>query len=588
MPQQDKNQFSDIARQIKESLRLSEYIGRFIKLKRAGSNFVGLCPFHDEKTPSFMINDKKGFFYCFGCKATGDIIDFESMYNGRDKHDALLTLADLAGVDVSEFEKTTFESVKKAKNLKNVFKIAQKVFSSEIPVKYLEKRGITAETAKEWGLGFGGRETGKLENVFEEHGEDIVTSAIEAGILSKNGNNLFRNRLILPLYTAQNEIIGFTGRALSESNINHRRGPKYLHTKSSIRFDKKKFLYGLNMSFPTIRETKEVIVVEGNFDVLSLWQVGIRNVVGVQGSALSVFLLQKLRKLADRVFIMLDGDKPGQRAMLRIAEQVLGLGLDGFRLVRLPELMDPDDLVRQQNQTGNTLFSERLFLETALTPVDYFLWYQGIDSANIKSINKIKNLARKLKDKYSRDFLFSEVAKKLGIAKSIFYVRGPIKKSNKNTYSTMIYNEQSCSFLGLIMSHPALIDEIIERGLETLFDGDYQDTFEYIKRIWEQGLRANEKFDIELIQKLFDGRDFDIVINQYLEFIDRTEQEMSVEGEFLLIRLQLIKAQKDLSQAIQNHDNSAWKIREKIIEFQKNLIDLQKISLNKKGVGGDN
>ena len=328
--------------QIRSRLDIAEIVGESVALKPAGRDrFKGLCPFHGEKTPSFHVLADKGFYYCFGCNAKGDIFDFLMQTQGMEFGEAMLVLGRRAGVEV----KPMTQRDHKKRDLYDVNKVTQQYFVQNLegPAKdYLLRRGLTEESIESFGLGFAPDEWDGLLKYALNKGtsQDDLN---KAGLLSESQNgkifDRFRNRVMFPIKDTLGRIVGFSGRVLDDSL------PKYMNTPETDVFKKGDILYGLDVAKPIIREQLSCIVVEGYMDVIALHQTGFKTAVAALGATLTKEQAEQLSRLdVEKLYLAFDADAAGQRAILSGLEQSVGRRFM-VKAVQIPEGKDPADTV---------------------------------------------------------------------------------------------------------------------------------------------------------------------------------------------------------------------------------------------------
>jgi DNA primase len=340
---------------------LSALIGRSMKLTKAGREHKGCCPFHNEKTPSFYVNDEKGFYHCFGCSAHGDAIRWMTDQRGLSFMDAVKELADAAGMQVPAADPKAAAKAERANTLYDVMTAAQDWFIQQFQGlegaearAYCEKRGLKVETLKAFGIGFAPESRGKLREALKSFGD---AKLVEAGLLiavdDKEPYDRFRGRLMIPIRDPRGRVIAFGGRILGAGE------PKYLNSPDTPLFDKGRTLYNLDKASPASRSTNRVIVVEGYMDAIALAQAGFGEAVAPLGTALTEQQIMMLWRMVPKPLLCFDGDAAGQKAAFRAAQRALGGLKPGHSLefVTLPQGQDPDDLVRS---AGPRAFAELL------------------------------------------------------------------------------------------------------------------------------------------------------------------------------------------------------------------------------------
>lgn len=331
---------------------LSALIGRSVKLTKAGREWKACCPFHNEKSPSFYVNDDKGFYHCFGCSAHGDAIRWMTDQRGLPFIDAVKELAEAAGMEMPALDRQSAAKAERARGLHEAMADAAAWFTEQLhgigggeARALLERRGITAETARAFGLGFAPDARGRLREALKSYGDPML---VEGGLLiqvdDKAPYDRFRGRLMIPIRDARGRPIAFGGRIIGDGE------PKYLNSPETPLFDKGRTLYNLDRALPAARKSGRVIVVEGYMDVIALAQAGFGEAVAPLGTALTEHQLERLWRIADVPVLCFDGDGAGQKAAIRAAMRALPMLAPGRSLsfVTLPEGLDPDDLVRSR------------------------------------------------------------------------------------------------------------------------------------------------------------------------------------------------------------------------------------------------
>ncbi|OHC96814.1 MAG: DNA primase [Sphingomonadales bacterium RIFCSPLOWO2_12_FULL_63_15] len=339
---------------------LSTLIGRTIKVQKAGREYKACCPFHNEKTPSFTINDEKGFYHCFGCGAHGDAIRWMTDQRGLPFMEAVKELAQAAGMDVPAPDPRAAKRAEAAKGLHDAMAAAQDFFAAQLDAiegaearAYLGKRGISDATRRAFGFGYSPDSRGRLRTALKDYGDPML---VEAGLLidpdaaepdsdrakKREPYDRFRGRLMLPIRDIRGRTIAFGGRILGQGE------PKYLNSPDTPLFDKGRTLYNIGRASPASRQTGRVIVVEGYMDVIALAQAGFGDAVAPLGTALTEHQIERLWKMVEVPILCFDGDSAGQKAAIRAATRALPLLRPGHSLAfaTLPQGQDPDDLLR--------------------------------------------------------------------------------------------------------------------------------------------------------------------------------------------------------------------------------------------------
>ena len=342
-----------------------DVVGQHVKLKKAGANYQGLCPFHSEKSPSFSVSPTKQFYHCFGCGAHGSAISFLMEYSGLGYVDAIEELARSAGLDVPREERSANDVARQqqAMALSEVMSSAadwyrQQLKGSTRAVEYLKGRGLTGEIAKRYALGYAPDGWQGLEAVFGPYSNDeIAKTLVEGGLVIQGEQSegapvkrydRFRDRIMFPIRNPKGQTIGFGGRILDQGE------PKYLNSPETPLFSKGNTLYGLFEARQAIRAKEYVLVCEGYMDVVALAQLGFPNAVATLGTACTANHVRMLLRQTDKVVFSFDGDAAGQRAAQRALEACLPLMSDDkeIRFLFLPTEHDPDSYVRAYGEAA--------------------------------------------------------------------------------------------------------------------------------------------------------------------------------------------------------------------------------------------
>jgi DNA primase len=394
---------------------LSTLIGKSIKVTKAGREYKACCPFHNEKTPSFTINDEKGFYHCFGCSAHGDAIRWLTDQRGLAFMDAVKELADAAGLALPAPDPRAAHKAEAAKSLHDVMAAAQSWFVAQLDSiegaearAYLERRGVDAATRAAFGFGFAPDSRGRLKAALKDFDEALL---VEAGMLIRPDDkretyDRFRGRLMIPIRDARGRVIAFGGRILGAGE------PKYLNSPDTPLFDKGRTLYNLDRSAPTARKSGRMIVVEGYMDVVALAQAGFEEVVAPLGTALTEHQIERLWSMAESPALCFDGDAAGQKAADRAMLRALPMLRPdrSLSIVTLPLGIDPDDLVRKK---GPDAFN--VILNTA-QPLADRLWQYELTQGGTDTPERRAGLKQRLNDRVAaieNQLVRSEYSKQL-------------------------------------------------------------------------------------------------------------------------------------------------------------------------------
>jgi DNA primase len=349
---------SDAVQRVKDAAQIVDVIGECVALKRAGANMKGLCPFHAEKTPSFMVNPERQTFHCFGCGEGGDVLSFVTKYYNLTFPEALKELATRYQITLPE-KRFTAADQNKAEKRQKLFEINERAarmyhefltnHSEAAQARsYLAGRDISEKMIIQFNLGYAPPGWDYLSNKVANSAIPLI-DAQEAGLLAKKEKggfyDRFRDRILFPIFELTGRVVGFGGRILGEGE------PKYLNTPETLIFDKSRMLFGLYQHRDTIRRLRQAVVVEGNFDLLSLAAHGMENVVAPLGTALTQTQVRILKGYADEIILLFDGDEAGVKAAMRSLPLFLAEQADA-KVALLPAVHDPDSYIRAHGKEG--------------------------------------------------------------------------------------------------------------------------------------------------------------------------------------------------------------------------------------------
>lgn len=367
----------DLIEQIKNANDIVEVISEHVPLKKNGRNFWGRCPFHNESTPSFSVTPEKGFFYCFGCHESGNVISFLMKIEGLSFPAALEKLANRANIKLPEKALTEEDRKRKAHRdeLYKVNELAANYFHNcliktemgKVGLDYLQRRGLSLDIIKQFRLGFAPDSWDRLYRDFRKRGIDERT-LLEVGLCRKNDDtgkvyDYFRNRVMYPIADGRGRIVAFGGRVFEKDD----KGPKYLNSPETSIFSKGHMLFAFDKAYQTVRKKRQVILVEGYMDVISAHNAGVTNVVASLGTAFTANQGRLFVRQADEVVLAYDMDGAGQKAARKAIEILQDTDFK-VRIVAMPDGKDPDEYVRNH---GGDAFME--LVDKAMTPFEFFL-----------------------------------------------------------------------------------------------------------------------------------------------------------------------------------------------------------------------
>ena len=424
--------------EIKSRVNIVDLVSEYVTLKKAGRNFVGLCPFHKEKTPSFSVNPEKQIFYCFGCGEGGDIFAFLMKINGASFAESARYLANKAGIEIPVRKMTSAERTVASdkEKLNKINAMAADWFSEQLSSEngraardYLDRRKMGTDITGEFRLGYSPEGWSRLVSYFE--GRKVPLRLVEKTglIISKDNGRFydrFRGRLIFPIEDLSGRVVAFGGRALGDDM------PKYLNSPESPVYTKGRVLYGMYRTKDSIREKDYVIIVEGYIDLLSLRDAGVNNVVATLGTALTREQVELIRRFTRNVAVIFDPDEAGRHAVERSLKLFLEENMHA-RVVVLPEVYDPDDYVKKFGPES----LENIIAHSSMM-VDYYIekmvGSRDTLEDNLDASRESISFISAIKDPVERNLFTKRVSEKLGIDQKL--LKDKIRKASTNYKTT--------------------------------------------------------------------------------------------------------------------------------------------------------
>ncbi len=415
----------EVIEEVRASANIVDVVGSYVALRKRGKNYLGNCPFHSEKEPSFTVSNEKQIFHCFGCGASGSVFDFVMRTRNLTFAEAVKELANRFGIPLPQ-EKETPQAKKireMAERLRQLNSLAASYFnrslldrsSGKIAREYLRSRGMGDETIQDFQLGYAPKSWDGLKRFLIREKVDLKVAA-QAGLLVQKSEgdsyDRFRNRLMFPIKDMRGRTVGFGGRALDDSM------PKYLNSPETLIFHKGRTLYGLSTAKEACRKNNETLVVEGYFDLLALYNKSIHQVVAPLGTALTLHHVRMLSRLAPQAVLVFDGDDAGMRAALRSLEFFLREKLP-VRFLPLPEGMDPDDFINKEGKEPfMQLLSEakplmEVFLEQSLSS------YDGSVEGRLRVVRVVTPMLRLLDSPIAQEGYLRILDQRLGVSEEV-------------------------------------------------------------------------------------------------------------------------------------------------------------------------
>jgi len=577
---------SSAKEEIKRAADIVHLVGQFVQLRRAGRNFIGLCPFHAEKDPSFTVNPERQSFHCFGCKKGGDIFTFWMEYHGASFIEALRDLAERYQVTITG---TTSEGTKERSQREALFQtnnIAAAYFEWALGQsgkgvearKYLKNRSISGETATEFRIGFAPDEWDGLVDFLRRRHTDL-SLAVQAGLLvpKKNGGyyDRFRGRIIFPIFDLRNRIVGFGGRVLGDAL------PKYLNTPETAVFRKGELLYGLHASSQAIREKGRAVIVEGYMDYLALRGHGLKEAVATLGTALTPAHVRRLKGYASEVLVVFDADEAGQSAALKSLPVFSEEGLPA-RAVVLPEGHDPDSFV---NANGLERFLG--FLEKARPLLDFYVEQKMQESESEEGkIHLLEEILPVLSEVASfplRSFYIRRLSEKLGISEGALW--SELEKISKSpsamdrkagikervTPSGVDRRLGDLQLLNLVVHHPHAVPRLMDCEWKILLSD--RTVLEIVETVFEQYHQRGQFSN----DSVMDGLKSESAREQLREVLHRPFIYSEQEVEQAVIEMEGKARQKAISASLKEFRGDI-----------NSLNELLKLKARKQRVTGEN
>jgi DNA primase len=530
--------------EVKNRTNIADLVGEYIRLTKAGSNWRALCPFHNEKTPSFMVSEERGSFHCFGCGKGGDVFSFVMEMEGIGFREALEQLAQKAGVQLKKFEKGNQkerEAREKGKTrLFQILDLATKWYEKNLwegkgkerTLSYLRGRGLSDETIKKFRLGYSPDGWRNMLDFLERRGYKVEEIARTGLLVEKNNENRtpntkhydrFRDRIMFPVQDIMGRVIGFSARVAPGGN---EETAKYINTPQTEFYDKSKILYGLHFAKAEIKKRDEAILVEGNMDVIASHQAGIPNIVAVSGTALAPEQVKIIKRYTNNLKMAFDMDSAGQAAAKRSAKICLENDLD-VRMVLLPSGKDAADLIKSdKNAWEESVKKSKGIIEYYFD--DTFSRFDANNPAEKKKIaRELLNVIKDIANPIEQSHWIKVLAEKLGIEEKI--LADVLRKAKKDRFPSRRANEKAGKeekkgyflekrILGLFLAYPKEGRRQLERIKPDDFSGEKE------RLVLEAIVQNKENYNLDEIKKLLP--DYEIQ-----KLLDEAVFEIEVESD---------------------------------------------------------
>ncbi len=597
---------SNEVEQIKDRLSVAEIVGEYIKLEKSGVNYKALCPFHNEKTPSFIVNTERNFWYCFGCQEGGDVFSFVQKMEGLDFREALEKLAERANVELPKYTPQNKEEKNKKQTVLDILQLTTRIYQQQLIknkksleiLRYLKERGFTKEVIRDFKIGYAPDSWRAITNYLIVKKRFIPADVVQAGLaIHKDGTNRqdvqnyydrFRDRVMFPIIDISGKTIGYSARIAPGGDET---SAKYINSPQSIVYDKSKVLYGLYQARQAIRQNGYAIIVEGNADVVLSHSIGVKNVVAVSGTALTDAQVKILKRYTNKVMLNFDMDGAGQKATRKSIQVCLQNDLQVKVILLDKKYKDVGDIVAEQPDDW------KKFIQKAVPIMEYyfqtfFAEYNVEDIQDRKIIIKkllkvIKNIADPIEQSYwlkklslrtqtDEDLLTNELervklnSREMSLSARSFENKNTVRKNNqqkkeKKKKSRSVVLQQR--LLGLLAKFREELKEVAnEISLDSFTKQEDKDIFQKL----QNGENLNE------LENRLNGY-IAQVLYQYKEDsgVDEVDINPLKEWKVVVRELNKLKQQEklkqielDLKRAEENGDER---------EIERLMMELQKL-----------
>ena len=572
----------DTIEKILSVTRIDEVVGDFVALKRAGANYKGCCPFHDEKTPSFVVSPAKGIFKCFGCSKSGNAITFIREYEKCSYTEAIRYLGQKYHIEVVETEQSEEEKQRQSEleSLRVVNQYAttyfeQSLWESEegkaIALSYFIERGFTEETIRKFRLGYSPQKKDAFTTAAEKAGYKLEYLQ-KVGLTSVGENykmDRFHGRVMFPITSVSGAVIGFGGRIMTPANEHVQGGAKYINSPESEIYNKSKTLYGISFAKNEIVKQNECILVEGYTDVISMHQAGITNVVASSGTSLTDDQIILIKRFTNDIVVIYDGDNAGIKAATRGIDMILEKGMN-VRVLLLPDGDDPDSFAKKhsseeiaqyikQNKTDFLTFRTRLAVDEA----------KDDPIKRAEFINSIAATTAKIPDPIKRSVFIQECSKILNIDELTFTnqvnkIIGHPSVKPKPQQTKQV--EKKSNVDKILSNEMAIIRLLILYGSRTIYIEDADSFFEINKYFWQQ---TNKGTDGKKKEYPYSNSSFTGLVKDYI--YKELNQKLSEEESFFLVNE---AERKIFDEYYANYEEK----QDKIADYLRDFVDTERVA----------
>ena len=535
-----------------QKIDIVDIVTQHVRLKRAGKNLVGLCPFHNEKAPSFTVSPEKQIYYCFGCQQGGNAINFVMNYEHLTFQEAVEGLAGRYGVPIQRLKDS-----RKPKLLDALQHLAgyycDGINQSSSARRYLEARGIDDGTAQEFSLGYSDTSRSNLKGFIKSSGVPLDVF-LSTGVVRQRDRELydmFRGRIVIPIKDVNGRVIGFGARAMDKDAV-----PKYINSPESPVFAKRSALFGIDKARKEIVAKNEAIIVEGYFDLISLHARGMVNVVATLGTAVTEEHLRRLRSYSENISLMMDGDEAGVKSALRLIPVVADLDINGS-VIALPPAMDPDSFVRHHGLSGLLPI-----MEEKKSILDYFFEFYakkyGIKDmkAKLSLIKRLLPFIETIGNRVRRHLYVQRLAELTGIKEEHFW--GELKEDTEARKESAAVPDglTEKKVLGALLRKMDLLNTFIDKGgIECMPSGAYRDALTRIAAYVRERGNVDVKYLVNTVE-------------------DEAIRDAAVRADFSVTEYSDAEMEQFIADYLSHMDRKTWK--EKAREITQRLSEAEK------------
>ena len=479
--------------EIRLRINIEDLVGGYVQLKKAGRNLRGLCPFHSEKTPSFMVSPEKGIAYCFGCNQGGDIFKFTQLIENVNFNEAVKILAQKANVtlprQLPQIQNKRLKSIEINKWAVKFYE--EQLEKNEKQKEYFLKRGLTQETIKKFRLGYAPDSFDQLKNFLLKKGfeeKELLDAAVmnQRSIADQRMYDRFRNRFIFPIFDHQDNPVGFSGRIIGEGE------PKYLNSPETLAYNKSLVLYGLNWAKESIKEEDLAIFMEGYTDVISAHQHGTKNTIATCGTAITPQQLKLIQRYSKNIAFAFDQDAAGMDATFRAIELAQMADLN-IQIILIPEGKDPDDCIRSNPKSWETA------VKNPISVMDFYFAhaFKQFNKDNLEGKKQILNFILPLIKLYKSEVEQSVYLNRLALElkTDVKLIWNDLKKIQTKTFQSTKTSETAEPekkvfsreefLLGFIFSYPEMYEEVVNNLIDNIpLDPETEKFYNALKKVY--------------------------------------------------------------------------------------------------------